>query len=74
MPSASSRGLRSDAPSSTQIIVQLPASFKRLPLLWSALISRFGPPVATPGQSSRARRLFPAHRDHIGTSAFPPRG
>jgi hypothetical protein len=37
MPPASSRGLRSDAPSSRQIIVQSPAIFKSLHLSRSAL-------------------------------------
>lgn len=39
MPPASSRGLRSDAPSSRQIIVQPPAIFKSLHLSRSALVS-----------------------------------
>jgi hypothetical protein len=39
MPPASSRGLRSDAPSSSQIIAQPPATFKSLNLSQSALVS-----------------------------------
>jgi hypothetical protein len=72
MPPAYSRELRSDAPSSGQIIVQPPPIFKSLRLSRSALVAEHFDRLDTRTVKPRARCLFLARTDQSQHLASVP--